>query len=119
MKKIFGGINLTWKKLIIYAIVIGISVGLLNSVPSLYDTTITDIATYFDFWIFCGIFIIMNSKSNTTTQNLMKVMIPNEFGITEIQLDWENIYGKLSKGTYRIIKKKNSITLYSEQFNIE
>ena len=64
MKKMFGKIKLTWKMLIICAIVIGISVGLLNSVPSLFDTTITDIATYFDFWIFCGIFIIMNSKSN-------------------------------------------------------
>ena len=52
MKKIFGGINLTWKMVIISAVVIGISVGLLNSVPQLYDTTITDIATYFDFWIF-------------------------------------------------------------------
>lgn len=64
MKKIFGGINLTWKMLIVMAIVLGIAVGLLNSVPFLYDTTITDIATYFDFWILCGIFIIMNSKSN-------------------------------------------------------
>ena len=64
MNKIFGGVNLTWKKLIIGAIVIGASVGLLNSAPFLFDTTITDIATYFDFWILCGIFIIMNSKSN-------------------------------------------------------
>lgn len=64
MRKIFGNINLTWKMIIICAVVIGVSVGLLNSVSFLYDTTITDIATYFDFWIFCGIFIIMNSKSN-------------------------------------------------------
>ena len=64
MKKIFGEVDLTWKRLIICAVLIGISVGLLNSVPFLFDTTITDIATYFDFWIFCGIFIIMNSKSN-------------------------------------------------------
>ena len=64
IKKIFGGINLTWKKIIISAIIIGISVGLLNSVPYLYDTTITDIATFFDFWILCGILIITNSKSN-------------------------------------------------------
>lgn len=64
MKKLFGNINLTWKMVIISAIVIGVSVGLLNSVPFLRDTTITDIATFFDFWIFCGIFIIMNSKSN-------------------------------------------------------
>ena len=64
MKKIFGGVNLTLKKVIILSVVIGIMVGLLNSVPFLKDTTITDIATYFDFWIFFGIFIIMNSKSN-------------------------------------------------------
>ena len=64
MKRLFGGINLTWKMIIISSIIIGISVGLLNSLPFLYDTTITDIATFFDFWIFCGIFIIMNSKSN-------------------------------------------------------
>lgn len=64
MKKIFGEINLSWRMVIIFAVVIGVAVGLLNSVPSLFDTTITDIATYFDFWIFCGIFIIMNSKSN-------------------------------------------------------
>ena len=64
MKKIFGGCNLTWKMLVLSAIIIGVSVGLLNSVPFLYNTTITDIATYFDFWIFCGIFIIMNAKSN-------------------------------------------------------
>ncbi len=64
VKKLFGGVNFTWKKLFICAVVIGISVGLLNSIPSLFDTTITDVATYFDFWIFCGIFIITNSKSN-------------------------------------------------------
>ena len=64
MKKIFGGINLSWKKVIIIAVILGVSVGLLNSIPALKDTTITDVATYFDFWIFCGIFIIMNAKSN-------------------------------------------------------
>lgn len=64
MKRMFGGVNLTWKKVIMSSVVIGIMVGLLNSVPLLKDTTITDIATFFDFWIFCGIFIIMNSKSN-------------------------------------------------------
>ncbi len=64
MKKIFGNINLTWPKIIISAIVIGAAVGLLNSAPALVDTSVTDVATFFDFWILCGIFIIMNSKSN-------------------------------------------------------
>ena len=58
-------------------------------------------------------------KTNTTTQNLMKVMSPNEVGITEIPLDWKDMYGELKKGTYRIVKNKNFMTLYSEPFNIE
>lgn len=64
MKKIFNDLNLSYKTIIISAIIIGVLVGGLNSIPILYDTTITDIATYFDFWILCGIIIIMNSKSN-------------------------------------------------------
>ena len=64
MKKLFGGINLTWKKLIISAIIIGISVGLANSVSFLSNTSFTDPAVYFDLWILFGIIIIMNSKSN-------------------------------------------------------
>lgn len=63
MKKIFGGIDLSYKKIIISSIIIGILVGLLNSIPFLNDTTITDIATNYEFWVFCGIFIIMNSRS--------------------------------------------------------
>lgn len=64
MKKLFGNLNLTYKTVIIFAIIVGVLVGGLNSIPVLYDTTITDIATYYDFWILCGILIIMNSKSN-------------------------------------------------------
>ena len=58
-------------------------------------------------------------KTNVSMENLMKVMSPNDAGITEIPLDWKDMYGELKKGTYRIVKNKNFITLYSESFNIE
>ena len=64
MKKIFGGLNLSWPKVIISAIIIGVLTGLLNSVPALSNTSITDPAIYFDLWILFGILIIMNSESN-------------------------------------------------------
>ena len=64
MKKVFGEINLNWLKVIIMAIVIGVSIGLINCVPKLLDTSFRDPAIYFGFWILWGIFIIMNSKSN-------------------------------------------------------
>lgn len=58
-------------------------------------------------------------KSNTTVEQLMKIMVPNENGITEIELDWSNMYGELKNGTYRIVKNKDFITLYSEPFKIK
>ncbi len=64
MKKLFGELNLSWKKIILSAIIIGIIVGLLNCVPALFDTSFRDPAIYFTLWILIGILIIMNSKSN-------------------------------------------------------
>ncbi len=64
MKKIFGGINLTWPKIIIMALIMGIYTALVCIIPSLLDTSFHDIAVTFEVWVFFGIFIIMNSKSN-------------------------------------------------------
>lgn len=64
MTKLFGGINLTWLKLIIFAVIAGVYTGLINQVEFLYDTSFRDIAISFECWIFFGTVIIMNSKSN-------------------------------------------------------
>ena len=63
MKKIFGGLNLTWKKLIIFAIILGIYPGIIAMIPAAVDTSFTDITVTFEAWILFGIVIIMNSKS--------------------------------------------------------
>ena len=63
MKKIFGGINLTWPRLIVMAIIVGIYTALIAMFPIAKDTSFSDIAVTFEVWIFFGIFIIMNSKS--------------------------------------------------------
>lgn len=63
MKKLFGGINLTWKKLIIFAILIGIYTGIVAQIPALRDTSFADISISFEWWILFGTIIIMNSKS--------------------------------------------------------
>lgn len=64
IKKLFGGINLTWKKLIIAAIILGIYTGLMAMIPFTQDTSFRDISISFECWIFFGIIIILNSKSN-------------------------------------------------------
>ena len=63
MKKLFGGINLTWPKLIILSIIAGIYTGVIAMIPLANDTSFSDLKVTFEVWIFLGIFIIMNSKS--------------------------------------------------------
>lgn len=64
MKKLFGGIDLTWKKLIIAAVIVGVYTAIVCIIPGLKDTSFHTIAVTFEIWILFGIIIIMNSKSN-------------------------------------------------------
>ena len=63
MKKLFGGINLTWPKVIVMAIFMGIYTAVMAMIPMAKDTSFTDLTVTFEVWILFGIFIIMNSKS--------------------------------------------------------
>ena len=63
MKKLFGGIDLNWKKLIIFAIIAGVYTAVMAMLPIAKDTSFSDITISFEVWILFGIFIIMNSKS--------------------------------------------------------
>ncbi|MBR2588607.1 MAG: hypothetical protein IKD77_05340 [Bacilli bacterium] len=63
LKKAFGEINLTWKKLIIFAVIAGIYTAIMSLLPIAKDTSFADITITFEVWILFGIFIIMNSKS--------------------------------------------------------
>ena len=64
IKKLFGGIDLSWKKIIIFAILAGIYTALMAIIPQVKHTSFNTITTTLEVWIFIGIFIIMNSKSN-------------------------------------------------------
>lgn len=63
MKKLFGGINLTWPKVIIFAIIAGIYTGIMATLPMARDTSFADISITFEWWVLFGIIIIVNSKS--------------------------------------------------------
>lgn len=51
MKKLFGGIDLTWKKLIIFAVIIGVYTATMALIPITNDTSFRDIAVYLEWWI--------------------------------------------------------------------
>ncbi|MBQ7187181.1 MAG: hypothetical protein IJR91_06075 [Ruminococcus sp.] len=63
LRKLFGGLDITWPKLIIWAVVIGAAVGGLMLIPGVDDTSVKDIGTTFEWWIFFGVVIVSNSKS--------------------------------------------------------
>lgn len=61
-KKYFGGLEMTWVKVIIFAVVTAVVTALLNVIPALKDTSFTDIAVYLDCWIVFALLIITNCK---------------------------------------------------------
>ena len=63
MKKLFGGIDLTWKKLIIFSIIVAAYTASMAIIPITKDTSFRDISIQFEWWILFGIIIICNSKS--------------------------------------------------------
>lgn len=62
IKKLFGGIGLSWLKLLIFAVVSGVYTGGVLIVLPLADTSFTDIGASFEWWILFAIIIISNCQ---------------------------------------------------------
>ena len=63
MKKLFGSLNITWPKLIIFAVVAGVYTGVMALLPIARDTSFADISISFEVWVLFGILLIVNSKT--------------------------------------------------------
>ena len=73
VKKLFGGINMTWKKVILFAIICGVYTGVMALIPATKDTSFRDISISFEWWILFAILIIVNSK--TPLDSALKVFV--------------------------------------------
>ncbi len=63
LSKLFGGLDMSWKHVIIFAVGIGVFVGLINQVPVLEETSFRDIAVSFEWWVLFAFLIVTNCKS--------------------------------------------------------
>lgn len=63
LKKLFGGIDLSWSKLILLAVVAGLYAGVMFSLPFTLGTSFMDIAVGYEWWILFAVIIMVNSKS--------------------------------------------------------
>ncbi len=64
MKKVFGELKITWPKLLIASVLIGIYTACSVLIPITRHTSFSDLSATFEVWILFGILIIVNSKSN-------------------------------------------------------
>ena len=76
--KVFGGINLTWQKVIIAAVIAGVITAVIAIIPQLRYTSFIGITVTFEVWILFGIIIIMNSKSNLDSELMCFVFFQNK-----------------------------------------
>lgn len=60
MKKYFGEYRMTWRRVVIFALVTAVYTALINQVPFLRDTSFQDIAVMPECWLLFAIFIIVN-----------------------------------------------------------
>ncbi len=65
VKHLFGNIDMSWKKVILFAIAIGIYTGIIMQVDFLSDTSFQDIGIYYEFWVLFAVIIVVNCGKNT------------------------------------------------------
>lgn len=59
---LFGSLHMTWLHVCLFAVVIGIYVGVINQIPALYDTSFRDIAVTHEWWVLFAVLIVCNSR---------------------------------------------------------
>ena len=64
LKKLFGGLELSWPRLIVAALAAAVFTAAMAIIPALHYTSFIAITVTFEVWILFGILIIMNSRSN-------------------------------------------------------
>ena len=60
LRKCFGGIDMTWPKVLIFAVISAVYTAAVNLIPALSDTSLQDIAINPECWLLFAVFIIMN-----------------------------------------------------------
>ena len=60
MNQIFGGIRMTWLKVIVFAIAAGAYTGAVMLIPALRNTSFQDIGIAFEWWVIFAVIVVVN-----------------------------------------------------------
>ncbi len=64
MNRLFGKLKMTWPKVILFAIIIGIYTGAVMMVTALKDTSFQDIGISYECWLIFAVIIVVNCQKN-------------------------------------------------------
>lgn len=73
VKHLFGNIDMSWKKVILFALAIGIYTGVIMQISVLDDTSFQDIGIYYEFWVLFAVVIVVNCDKNV--QAMLKCFV--------------------------------------------
>ncbi len=64
MRKLFGGLNMSWLAVVLFAAAAGIYTGIVGSIPAVADTSLKDIAVSYEWWVIFAVIIASNCMKN-------------------------------------------------------
>lgn len=64
MENLYGGIKMTWLKVIVFAIITGVYTGVIMLVPALHDTSFQDIGITYEWWVIFAVIVVVNCQKN-------------------------------------------------------
>ena len=73
IEKYFGSVNMTWKKVIIFAVITAVYTAVMALIPWFEDTSFSDIAVTLECWILFAVFIAVNCK--TWYESALKIFV--------------------------------------------
>lgn len=62
-RKLFGGLEMTWGKVILFALITGVYTGLVMLVPFLKGTSFQDIGISYEWWVVFAVIIVSSCRS--------------------------------------------------------
>lgn len=65
MNRLFGKINMTWPKVILFAVLAGVYTGFVMLIPALSGTSFQDIGIHYEWWVIFAVIIVVNCKKST------------------------------------------------------
>ncbi|MDO4182209.1 MAG: hypothetical protein Q4E12_01170 [Coriobacteriia bacterium] len=71
--KLFGGLRMTWPKLIVFAVVSGVYCGVINQIPAVHGTSLTDCAVSWELWVVLA--LIVSANCRTPLESALKCFV--------------------------------------------